>query len=73
MARKVAKNKMPTATHSAVGVSRSSTDTTKVNSEAKTMADGYASEAESALATLPRNEWTDALRGLAHYAIDRES
>jgi len=37
------------------------------------MADGYASEAESALATLPRNEWTDALRGLAHYAIDRES
>ena len=37
------------------------------------MADGYASEAESALATLPRNEWTDALRGLAHYAINRES
>jgi octaprenyl-diphosphate synthase len=37
------------------------------------MADGYAREAEDALASLPRNEWTDALRGLAHYAIDRES
>jgi octaprenyl-diphosphate synthase len=37
------------------------------------MADGYAREAEGALAALPRNEWTDALLGLARYAIDRES
>jgi octaprenyl-diphosphate synthase len=37
------------------------------------MADGYAREAEAALAALPRNEWTEALLGLAHYAINRES
>ena len=37
------------------------------------MADGYAREAEAALEALPRNEWTDAMRGLARYAIDRES
>ena len=37
------------------------------------MADGYAREAEAALDALPRNPWTDALRGLARYAIDRES
>jgi len=37
------------------------------------MADGYARDAESALAALPRNEWIDALHGLARYAIDRDS
>ena len=37
------------------------------------MAEGYAGEAVAALDTLPRNEWTDALRGLARYSIDRES
>jgi len=37
------------------------------------MAEGYASDAVAALDALPRNAWTDALRGLAAYAIDRES
>jgi len=36
------------------------------------MAEGYAREAEAALAKLPRNEWTQALLGLSRYAIDRE-
>jgi len=36
------------------------------------MAEGYAREAEAALSALPRNEWSQALRGLARYAIDRE-
>src|SRR4249919_1091480 len=36
------------------------------------VAEGYAREAEAALAALPRNEWSRALHGLARYAIDRE-
>lgn len=35
------------------------------------MARHYALTAEAALAQLPNNEWTQALRGLARYAIDR--
>jgi octaprenyl-diphosphate synthase len=37
------------------------------------MAEGYASDALAALESLPRNAWTDALRGLAAYAIDRDN
>jgi octaprenyl-diphosphate synthase len=37
------------------------------------MAEGYANDAVAALDKLPRNTWTDALRGLAAYAIDREN
>jgi octaprenyl-diphosphate synthase len=33
----------------------------------------YAARAESALDALPANAHTDALRGLAHYAVSRES
>ena len=32
----------------------------------------YANAAEAALAPLPDNDWTAALRGLARYAVDRE-
>ena len=35
------------------------------------VAERYAQAANAALATLPVNEWTDALRGLTRYAIDR--
>ena len=35
------------------------------------VAERYASAAEAALFSLPANPWTDALRGLARYAIDR--
>ena len=37
------------------------------------MAEGYASDALAALEALPSNSWTDALRGLAAYAIDRDN
>ena len=33
----------------------------------------YAAAAEAAIAGLPANEWSDALRGLVRYAMDRES
>jgi len=35
------------------------------------MAERYAQAANAALATLPANAWTEALRGLTRYAIDR--
>ena len=35
------------------------------------VAERYAQAAEAAIAALPSNAWTDALRGLARYAIDR--
>lgn len=37
------------------------------------LAERYASAAEAAISSLPANEWTDALRGLVRYAMDRES
>ena len=37
------------------------------------VAERYASAAEAALSSLPANPWTEALRGLARYAIDRSN
>jgi octaprenyl-diphosphate synthase len=36
------------------------------------MADGYAQAANEALDSLPRNAWSEALRGLVRYAIERD-
>ena len=37
------------------------------------LAERYAVAAEAAIAHLPANEWSDALRGLVRYAMDRDS
>lgn len=37
------------------------------------IAERYAMAAESALASLPANEWSDALRALTRYAMDRDN
>jgi octaprenyl-diphosphate synthase len=38
----------------------------------RTVAERYAAAAEAAIAGLPANAWTDALRGLTRYAIQRD-